>query len=280
MEKMKTIVLVDNSAKWRNVYASALRLAGYEVFTANTVKAARKLFDERQVDLAIVDLRLKRESDEADQSGLNLAAEVDGDAIPVIILTGVEKKEAESAVKAFQRKGLISSEVKVLDKGDGPEPLIEAVHMVIVPKVFLVHGHDHDARKAVVSCLNGRKLRVVVLQEELGANLTIIEKVERHSDAHFAVILITPDDVGSLREPVELKPRARQNVIFEYGYFLGKFGRDRVVALYKGNEIERPSDCDGIQFLSMDSEGRWHDTLLREIAAALHLVKLQSGKPV
>ncbi|MEA2603966.1 MAG: hypothetical protein QOF89_4958 [Acidobacteriota bacterium] len=275
MDKRKGIMLVDNNKASLKKWATVLRKDGYEVLTAGSVDAAKKLLGNWEADLAIIDLRLKSEKDEDDFSGLNLAAEAGGSSIPIIILTGVDKKKAEAALRRLQKKGQVSPAVEVVEKGKGPDNLLRVVRRVIVPKVFLVHGHDEDARKSVVGCLEGEAFRVIVLQDEPGANRTIIEKVERHANAHFAIILITPDDLGGTRkEPQKQSVRARQNVIFEYGFFLGKLGRDRVVALHSGDEVELPSDCLGIQFLSMDPEGRWKDMLLKELEDALDLVRL------
>jgi predicted nucleotide-binding protein len=229
---------------------------------------------EREADLAIIDLRLEGERDD-DFSGLDLAAETGNGSIPIIILTGVAKRKAEAALRALQKKGRISPAVEVVDKTKGPKNLLKVVHRVIVPKVFLVHGHDEDAREAVVGCLEGEAFHVIVLQEEPGTTRTIIEKVEKHANAHFAIILITPDDFGGNRtEPSIQMARARQNVIFEYGFFLGKLGRDRVVALHRGEKVELPSDCEGIQLLAIDPGGRWQAKLLRELEAALDLERL------
>ena len=79
---------------------------------------------------------------------------------------------------------------------------------------------------------------------------------------------MTPDDVGSLKdgEP-NLKPRARQNVIFEFGYFIGTLSRKRVCALVKGN-VEKPSDYDGVLYIPLDDLGAWEMGLIKELKTA------------
>ena len=95
-----------------------------------------------------------------------------------------------------------------------------------------------------------------------------MEKVERHAEVAFAVVLLTPDDVGAVAtNPADVHPRARQNVIFELGYFLGKLGRKRVAALRKG-EVEKPSDYDGVVYTPFDSAGAWKLLLARELKSA------------
>jgi predicted nucleotide-binding protein len=114
-------------------------------------------------------------------------------------------------------------------------------------------------------------LRAVILHEQPNAGRTIIEKFEAHGgSASFAVVLLTPDDVGG-PSASDLQPRARQNVIGEMFWFAGKLGRKRVCALKKGN-IELPSDFAGLAYTEMDERGAWRAELLRELAAAGYAV--------
>jgi predicted nucleotide-binding protein len=135
-------------------------------------------------------------------------------------------------------------------------------------RVFVVHGHDHGRKESVARFLEKLGLQPVILHEKPNAGRTIIEKFSDYSDVHFAVVLLTADDVGrGLHEPEPGRPRARQNVILELGYFLGKLSRSRVCALYaKG--VELPSDYDGVLFLALESEEAWRLGLVRELKAA------------
>ena len=102
-------------------------------------------------------------------------------------------------------------------------------------EIFIVHGRDEGAKDTVARFLEKLDLVPVTLAEKPGKGLTIIEKVEQHTQVGFAIVLLTPDDAGSLQDDEnDLSPRARQNVIFEFGYFIGKLGRKRVCALVKG----------------------------------------------
>ena len=129
-------------------------------------------------------------------------------------------------------------------------------------RVFVVHGHDHPLKDAVANCLTEFGLEPVILHLQADMGQTVIEKFEGCSDVGFAVVLLTPDDA------VENGPmRARQNVILELGYFIGKLGRARVCALRKGR-VEMPSDIFGVLYKSVDETGSWKSELVRELEAA------------
>ena len=131
-------------------------------------------------------------------------------------------------------------------------------------EVFIVHGRDNEAKETVARFLQNLGLTPVILHEQPNQGQTIIEKFEQHAQVGFAVALLTPDDVGALKgDEKNLKPRARQNVVFELGYFLGLLGRERVCALTKGN-VEIPSDYDGVVYISLD-DGGWKMKLIKEL---------------
>ena len=135
-------------------------------------------------------------------------------------------------------------------------------------KIFVVHGHDQSARASVARLLENQGLQPIVLHEQANKGRTIIEKFEDYGDVNFAVVLLTPDDEGrGMQTQSDMKLRARQNVVFEFGYFVGKLGRKQVCALVKG-EIEQPSDCDGILYIPWDEGNGWKLNLLRELKAA------------
>lgn len=133
-------------------------------------------------------------------------------------------------------------------------------------KIFIVHGHDEGARESAARFLELAGLEPVILHEQANKGMTIIEKVEAHSHVGFAIVILTPDDQGSEKGGT-LKPRARQNVLLELGYFIGKLGRNKVCALKRG-ELEIPSDFAGIVWHPMDTNSGWKPLLGRELQAA------------
>jgi predicted nucleotide-binding protein len=134
--------------------------------------------------------------------------------------------------------------------------------------VFLVHGHAEQPKTTVATFLRSLGLDVIILHEQANRGQTIIEKFEEHSDVQFAVVLLTPDDVGaSVMHPEKSRQRARQNVILELGYFLAKLGRNKVCCLYVEG-VEQPSDYDGVLYVSYDQGGDWCSKLKVELSAA------------
>jgi predicted nucleotide-binding protein len=135
-------------------------------------------------------------------------------------------------------------------------------------KVFVVHGHDEEAKQTVARFLEKLKLEPIILSERPNEGRTIIEKFEKNSEVGFAVVILTPDDMGYQKDcPDQIRPRARQNVILELGYFVGRLTRSRVCALYKGS-VEMPSDFHGVIYLPMDEGSGWKLKLASELKQA------------
>ena len=137
-------------------------------------------------------------------------------------------------------------------------------------KIFIVHGHDNGARESVARFLERIGFEAIILHEQANQGRTVIEKVEAHGDVDFAVVLLTPDDEGRVKGG-DLEPRARQNVLLELGYFIGRLGRSKVCALRRG-KLDIPSDFAGVVWEQMDDAGGWKQALGRELQAAGHAV--------
>lgn len=141
-------------------------------------------------------------------------------------------------------------------------------------KVFIVHGRDNELKETTARFLEKMGLVPIILHEQVNNGKTIIEKFEDYADVGFAIILMSPDDKGCLsNEKESIKLRARQNVIFEHGYFIGKLGRNKVTALVKGN-IELPTDINGILYVTVDNNEAWKFTLAKEIKSAGYNIDL------
>jgi predicted nucleotide-binding protein len=147
-------------------------------------------------------------------------------------------------------------------------------------EIFVVHGHDESSKESAARFVEKIGLTAIILHERPNAGRTIIEKFEDYSNVGFTIVLLTPDDVGAPKDkPNETEFRARQNVILELGYFMGKLGRGRVCALYKEG-VEIPSDYQGVLYIPMDPAGVWKMQLAKEIMNAgieVDLKKLYLG---
>ncbi len=169
--------------------------------------------------------------------------------------------------KVSRLRGLVELlETECALKGDTNEAIEQPA---LSRRVFLVHGHNDGLLHEVARYLEKLKLQPVVLREQPNSGRTIIQKFEDYADVAYAVVLLTPDDRGGVVSvPFEQqRPRARQNVLFELGYFIGKLSRCRVTALHLG-DVDIPSDYAGVAFVALDERGAWRLELARELKAA------------
>ena len=165
---------------------------------------------------------------------------------------------------------------------------------LINKRIFIVHGKDEKTVLELKNMLISFGLDPVILHEQPGGSRTIVEKLEKYSDVGFAFVILTPDDVCcetsnfsqmipllSNRSGLELsgfllsafKNRARQNVILEFGFFIGKLGRERVCCLLKG-DVEKPSDMDGILYVPfIDSINEKKDAIFKELIEAKYNIE-------
>ena len=140
----------------------------------------------------------------------------------------------------------------------------------VFDKVFIVHGHDGELKQSVARIIEKQGIEAIILSEQANKGRTIIEKFEDYSDVSGAICLFTADDYGRAKKDTLDNTRARQNVVLETGYFMGKLGRDHVVLLAdKG--IEMPSDLSGVVYTDTMS---WQFDLLKELNAMGYKVDL------
>ncbi|QTP59200.1 nucleotide-binding protein [Billgrantia antri] len=135
-------------------------------------------------------------------------------------------------------------------------------------KVFIVHGHDGNAKERTARFIEKLGFEAIILHEQASRSMTIIEKIESYAnDVGFGIVLYTPDDMGNIKEEAEkgeLKYRARQNVVFEHGFLIGKLGRENVTPLVEG-AIELPNDISGIVYIN---DKDWKLDIAKEMKAA------------
>ncbi|HFQ5144102.1 TPA: TIR domain-containing protein [Vibrio vulnificus] len=148
----------------------------------------------------------------------------------------------------------------------------------IIPKsekVFIVHGHDELSKVNVARFVEQLGLKPIILHEQASGSRTIIEKIEAYSEVGFAIVIYSPCDVGAKKgtDP-DLKSRARQNVVFEHGYFIGHLGRSNVCALVKGDDLETPNDISGVVYTQLDDRGAWKMDLAKELKESGYSINL------
>lgn len=135
-------------------------------------------------------------------------------------------------------------------------------------KVFIVHGHDGEAKQRTARFIEKLGFEAIILHEQASRSMTIIEKIEKYSnDVGFGIVLYTPDDLGNVKDEAvkgELKFRARQNVVFEHGFLIGKLGRSNVSPLVEG-AIELPNDISGIVYIN---DNDWQIDIAKEMKDA------------
>ena len=147
---------------------------------------------------------------------------------------------------------------------------------VVTDDVFVVHGHDEEMKQSAARALSQLELKPIILHEQANEGRTLIEKFERNANVQFAVVLLSPDDLAYARteSAKNARPRPRQNVVLELGYFAGKLGRDRVFALKLDDDLELPTDISGIVYTLYDGSRHWRIELARELKAAGYDVDL------
>lgn len=143
---------------------------------------------------------------------------------------------------------------------------LDTSEQILGDKIFIVHGHDEAAKHKIARFVESLGLTPIILDEQPSKGQTIIDKFEEHADeAGFAIVLLTADDVGAPKDNKnEFKPRARQNVILELGYFMHGLSRKRVCVLHE-ESVELPSDIHGIVYVSLDSGDGWKLKLGKEL---------------
>lgn len=130
----------------------------------------------------------------------------------------------------------------------------EISHMIpeqINTKVFIVYGRDDGAKNELIGMVESWGLEALTIDRLPVHGRTIIEQLEHYiPQTNYGVVLATPDDIGCLDDGnMDIKHRARQNVVLELGMLFAKLGRSRVTVLVKsGINFERPSDIAGIMY--------------------------------
>lgn len=166
-----------------------------------------------------------------------------------------------------QAKGIILSAIDALTDlvSESSEGAPEIDDTFDSKKIFIVHGHNETVKQTVARTLENIGLTPIILAELPDKGRTVIEKFENEgNDVGFAVVLLTADDKGRKNKARIMQSRARQNVVFEMGYFMALLGRERVMLLLQPG-VEEPSDLKGVVYTALDKEGSWKYRLVKEL---------------
>lgn len=208
----------------------------------------------------------KRAYTDAGYTPFGQLGEIDGN--PDQSLKNLIDYKLISLKSLFSKTDLLKSEISTNDV------VPQNVNEVNKTQVFIVHGHDEAAKAKTARFVEKLGFLPIILHEQSSSGKTIIEKIEEYSNVGFGIVLYTQCDIGAKKgEENNLNYRARQNVIFEHGYLIGKIGRRNVCALVKG-DIETPNDISGVVFVKMDDEDAWHLKIAKELRSSGYEVDL------
>jgi predicted nucleotide-binding protein len=131
-------------------------------------------------------------------------------------------------------------------------------------KIFVVHGQDNEMKSDVTQTLQKLDLDPIILHEQPDSTQTLTD----YQHVSFAVVLLSPDELAYPKEKTsdEAKYRANQNIIFELGYFLGRLGKQNVVAIYRKNkDFETPNNINGVVWIEYKTG--WYFELIKQLQA-------------
>lgn len=187
-----------------------------------------------------------------------------GKTPPQEVQQGVDRGRKRAISTLQGEVDSLKEELALLPASQAIEPVPTKSAAPVSKDIFVVHGRDDAAKTEVARLVERAGLQAIILHEQPNGGRTIIQKFEDHGGAAgFAIVIMTPDDVGGL-DASSLQPRARQNVIGEMFWFAGRLGRERVCPLKNGS-IELPTDFAGVGYIDMDSSGAWKKDVLREL---------------
>lgn len=264
MKDKKKVIIVDDDLYFLQSTKERLIDDGFDAITASTMSEAKRVVTENQdADAIVLDIMMPSdgESDLETQmgykSGLVIARWV-RHHYPKIIVVGISGVRSLDTMEWFEQH-----KIPFFEKGSGE--IIEGLNRILSKedrikdiRTFIVHGHDDAAKYELKNYLQNtlRLPEPIILHEQPSLGRTVIEKFEDIAhQVNLVFVLLTPDDfINSPPSSNELKRRARQNVVFEMGYFFGMLQRRRgkVLLLYKGS-LELPSDISGIIYVDISN---------------------------
>ncbi|MDO9262813.1 MAG: nucleotide-binding protein [Desulfosalsimonadaceae bacterium] len=265
VKEIVRILLIEDDILFASTVAEYLTDNGIEVQTIRTVEDALST-DLNAFRGAIVDVMLPNNPS---SSGIP-NDEARGGYMTGVALTRRLKKQQPNLPIVLLSSEIAGGEARAWAKENGHlfvsklenrSCLLTALHKLGLtvsverPRSFIVHGHDEELLLEMKDYLQNvlHWPRPVVLRDQPSCGKTIIEKFEQTAGlVDWVFVLLSPDDKAFLKASNDELRRARQNVIFELGFFYGLLGRyeGRVIALRKG-DVEMPSDIHGVVWIDV-----------------------------
>jgi len=263
MTDSKPIILfVDDAMALLEQFTTILEWDGYHVLSAGRADDVLDHIDQAErIDLAILDLELPIEGSD------RIPAMLKGDGREMGLLLGEQFRRkfpdspilfwSGSANESLRARTLELPKSYIFPKNVGPRFIQQIVHEILSTpdrtpsrKAFIVHGHADDILEELRDWLNKefKTVEPIVLRDMRSGGETLIDKLETYAlGTDLVFVLLTPDDTVLASRQDKQSRRARQNVVFEMGYFFGRLGRrtGRIVLLSQG-EVELPSDIHGM----------------------------------
>jgi len=130
--------------------------------------------------------------------------------------------------------------------------------------ILIVHGRNDGVKDKVANFISKLGIEPIILNEQLNRGRTLLEKLEEYSDIKAAIIIFTNDDIGNNNNDSEYEKRARQNLIFEAGYFHGKLGNKNMIVIAEQG-VMLPSVLEGYTYFKMDREEKWKEDIAKKL---------------
>jgi len=261
------VLFVEDEAFLREAFVKLLQEREYDVICAEGPDQAIRMIRERgNLDLLLTDVSMALEPttvlsalDTAGGAlaGIALAKRLRRQfpRLPLVFWTFSYNPRLRDVVRKLGNARLVSKRQDAMEVLDAVAEKLDDIKQGRRPRVFLVHGHDNELLEQVRNLIHIRfgLPAPIILREQASFGKVLIEKIEQEAlNIDLVIVLLTPDDKVISEADGRIVSRARQNVIFELGFFMGMMGRGQgsIIVMHKGN-VELPSDVHGLLTLDV-----------------------------
>lgn len=247
---MINILIVEDDENWCKYWEELLSLMGCKCYFANNWKDALDKLINKGADRLILDLHLGCGIEDG-LFLLDLMSERDIYVPTMVVSYSADLQCTKINCYDYSFVSEVISKNRIVKVKESFKRFLDnkkGIKMEQVAKIFLIFGHNREQFKRIKKILYDMRTMPVYLEREADTGKTIIELVEKYTDASYAVALMTNDDCCyPTKTPDKTYFRARQNVIFEIGYIYARLGRGHLMFL-KEDGVELPSDIAGIRY--------------------------------